>query len=204
MIAVAALAGYLIGSIPTADWLARLAGHDLRNSGTGNPGTANALGLAGPRVAMTILAIDAAKGAAAVLLGRVVAGDAGGLVAGFAAIAGQILNPWFRFRGGKGLGVSLGVVSMLFPFAVMILAPVIVIASRMLRSVAKGALVALAGFLIVGVVWWAADLPNLWGVRAGWQLATFTAAAAALIAPKFAMDVREAAAARPVAQAPAP
>ncbi len=197
MIALAAAAAYLIGSIPTADWLARLAGHDLRSSGTGNPGTANAMGLAGPRVALTILAIDTTKGALAVLLGRVLAGDTAGMAAVFAVIAGQILNPWFRFRGGKGLGVAFGAFIVAFPPPVGPLVPLIGAAVKLLGSAARGALVALAGLLVAGVLWGSFGWSTWWGVEAGAGLAVMVAAVVVLIVPKFALDVRrEMAAAR--------
>src|SRR5690606_27985836 len=51
VIAAALVVGYLVGSAPTADWLARRRGIDLRSTGSGNPGTNNALRTGGPRLA---------------------------------------------------------------------------------------------------------------------------------------------------------
>ncbi len=191
-VALAALAGYLAGSLPSADWVGRVVGLDLRRSGTRNPGTANAIGLGGFRVGLVVLAIDFAKGAAAVGAGRLLAGGGGGLVAGVAAVAAQIANPWYGFRGGKGLGVTGGVALAGWPVAFPVLAPLLVLASRVLRSSARGVVATLVAMVPVAAAWAVAGWPTWWGVRPGPGLLWFAAALAALLAPKFVRDaVRE-------------
>ncbi len=68
--------GYLVGTTPSADLAARLASGgtiDLRTSGSGNPGGANAYTLLGPRWGAAVIGADIAKGAVASFLGRAVA-----------------------------------------------------------------------------------------------------------------------------------
>lgn len=188
MIVVGAFAlGILIGSIPTADLVARLAGHDLRTSGSGNPGTANALAVAGKQVAVTVLLLDIAKGAAAVALGRMAGGDVVGVVSGLLAIAAQVANPWFGFRGGKGLAVAGGVNVAAWPVGFAVGVALAGIGAATLRSV-RGAIVALTGYLLVAVVWSFAGLDTAWGVAPDhvWWLA---AGVAAITLPKFVLSL---------------
>ena len=66
-------AGYLLGTLPSADVAARLATGaraDLRTEGSGNPGAANAMAVLGSRWGYGVLGADIGKGAAACLLGR--------------------------------------------------------------------------------------------------------------------------------------
>ncbi|MDP1807630.1 MAG: glycerol-3-phosphate acyltransferase, partial [Acidimicrobiales bacterium] len=100
-----AAAGYLIGTVPSADTAARIATGgqtDLRDAGTGNPGAVNAMHVQGPAWGWGIHAADAAKGALACAAGRRLAGATGAHVAGAAAVVGHCLPVWNGFRGGKG------------------------------------------------------------------------------------------------------
>lgn len=122
-LALALIAGYLIGSIPTANAIAGLFGIDLRSEGSGNPGANNARRLGGPGLSIAILSVEAAKGAAAVVAGVIFGGSPGMAAAGLAAATGNVYNVWYRFQGGKGLGITLGVLLVAWPLA---LPPVIV------------------------------------------------------------------------------
>ena len=76
---LAALLGYLLGSIPAALLVARRHGVDLRRTADGNPGAWNALEQLGPRRALPAFLGDGAKGFAAGLAGLALAGWWGGL-----------------------------------------------------------------------------------------------------------------------------
>lgn len=182
------LAGFAIGSIPSADAIGRMRGHDLRVAGSGNPGTANALRVGGPWTAALVLAIDLLKGATAAFAGGALAGDGGALAAGLAAVAGQILNPWFGFRGGKGLGVTAGMTLVVWPPGLVLVLPVVALAARLLRS-AGGALVGLLAYLIGTMGWAANDWPNWWGVVTDDRLVWTAIALVVLVAPKFVADI---------------
>jgi acyl phosphate:glycerol-3-phosphate acyltransferase len=110
---------YLIGSVPFALILARRLGTaDLRRIGSGNPGAANVLRTSGVRAGVTVMLLDAAKGAGSVILAQRF--DAGSLTAaaGLAAIIGHVFPVWLRFRGGKGVATACGVFSVLTPLAI--------------------------------------------------------------------------------------
>ncbi|MDR9428387.1 MAG: glycerol-3-phosphate 1-O-acyltransferase PlsY [Salibaculum sp.] len=101
--------GYLVGSVSAGLLMARLFGlGDLRRIGSGNIGATNVLRTGNKVAAALTLALDAGKGAIAVLLARAfVAGDAVQL-AGLAAFLGHCFPVWLRFRGGKGVATFLG------------------------------------------------------------------------------------------------
>lgn len=180
--------GYLIGTIPSADAIGRLRGHDLRASGSGNPGTANALRVGGPGTAAFVLLLDLGKGACAALAGGALAGDGGAVLAGVAAVAGQILNPWFRFSGGKGLGVTGGMTIVVWPVGILLVLPVVAIGAKLLRS-AGGALLGLAAYLAGTMLWAANDWPNWWGVATDDRLVWGAIGVVALATPKFVSDL---------------
>ena len=106
---VAALVGYLFGSIPWGLLLTRLAGKpDPRTVGSGNIGTTNVLRAGGKGLAAATLVLDAAKGAVPALIMAEWSGNAA-LIAGFFAVLGHNFPIWLKFRGGKGVATTLGV-----------------------------------------------------------------------------------------------
>jgi len=107
---LAALAGgYLLGSIPFGLLLTRLAGlGDIRNVGSGNIGATNVLRTGRKDLAALTLLLDAAKGAAAVLLGKLYGPDIA-VIAGFGALLGHLFPVWLKFNGGKGVATFLGI-----------------------------------------------------------------------------------------------
>ncbi len=122
---VAALAGYLLGSVPIADLVARRAGVDLRAVGDRNPGYWNAKEQLGGRRALPVLLGDTAKGALAGAAGVATAAltDAAWGV-GWVAVAGAMVGhgwPLFaRFRGGKSLLAFVGGMLVVTPLPALI------------------------------------------------------------------------------------
>ena len=107
---VAAVFGYLLGSVPFGLLLTRAAGlGDIRQVGSGNIGATNVLRTGRKGLALATLILDGAKGAVAVLAARILEmPEAIALVAGAAAILGHLFPVWLRFKGGKGVATSLG------------------------------------------------------------------------------------------------
>jgi glycerol-3-phosphate acyltransferase PlsY len=102
--------GYLLGSIPFGLLLTQAAGAgDIRKIGSGNIGATNVLRTGRRGLAAATLLLDAAKGAAAVLLARAYGGPEAALWAGFGAVLGHTLPVWLSFRGGKGVATGYGV-----------------------------------------------------------------------------------------------
>jgi glycerol-3-phosphate acyltransferase PlsY len=102
--------GYLLGSIPFGYLLTQAAGlGDIRTIGSGNIGATNVLRTGNRKLAAATLLLDGAKGAAAVLIVRDLAGDPAALWAGLGAVLGHMFPIWLRFQGGKGVATGYGV-----------------------------------------------------------------------------------------------
>jgi acyl phosphate:glycerol-3-phosphate acyltransferase len=140
---LAVLLGYLAGSVPFAFLLARRAGIDVRVVGSGNVGAANVMRASGVGRAIVVMALDVAKGAAAVALAQLTSGGAAlAAMTGTAAIVGHIYPVWLKFHGGKGVAVAAGVFAVLAPMATAIAAVMFVITVWATRYVSLGSLAA--------------------------------------------------------------
>ena len=118
--AVVAIIAYLIGSINFSVILSKkMAGFDVREKGSGNAGTTNMLRAVGKKAAAITLVCDILKGVVAILIamfiGNVVEEANKPLlvqIAGIAVILGHTFPIFFKFKGGKGVATSLGVLIM--------------------------------------------------------------------------------------------
>ena len=118
--AIVAIIAYLIGSINFSVILSKkMAGFDLRDKGSGNAGTTNVLRTVGKKAAIITLICDILKGVVAILIAilanKLVEGSNGALLvqfAGVAVILGHTFPIFFKFKGGKGVATSLGVLIM--------------------------------------------------------------------------------------------
>lgn len=120
---IALVLGYLLGSIPFGLLITRLAGKgDIRRIGSGNIGATNVLRTGSKKLAALTLLLDAAKGAAAVLIVAVVVGQEFVTYAAAAALIGHLYPVWLGFRGGKGVATLLGILIPLLPFAALLYA----------------------------------------------------------------------------------
>lgn len=119
--ALLSVAGFLIGSIPTGLIIAKGLGTDPRKAGSGNIGATNVLRTTGKLPALFTLAGDMAKGIAAVLLARYFeAGSVQEGIVGIMSVLGHNFSIFLRFRGGKGVATSLGVLIVYSPVAGLI------------------------------------------------------------------------------------
>lgn len=156
-----AAVGYLLGSFPSGLIISRTRGLDIRKYGSGNIGATNVLRVLGKRSGYLVFGLDALKGFAAVRIAFALALAAGpaiterelvGIAGGLACILGHMFPVWLRFRGGKGVATSAGVLLGLMPLAVVSVFAVWVILFRFSRyvSIASiGAAVALPFFVVL-------------------------------------------------------
>ncbi|WP_172326866.1 glycerol-3-phosphate 1-O-acyltransferase PlsY [Mangrovicoccus sp. HB161399] len=106
---LAALCGYLLGSVPFGIVMARLFGlGDLRKIGSGNIGATNVLRTGSKPAAFLTLVLDAGKAAAAALIARAIWGEDAAQIAGAAAFLGHCFPVYLKFKGGKGVATFLG------------------------------------------------------------------------------------------------
>ena len=120
--AALALGAYLIGSFPSGYIVGRIKGVDLRTVGSGNIGATNALRILGKKLGYLVFAADFLKGLLAVKIGFAVGSHfppehaiLGGIIAAVFAMIGHIFPVWLRFKGGKGIATSGGIMIALFP-----------------------------------------------------------------------------------------
>lgn len=110
IIVMAAVGGYLLGSVPFGLVLCKLAGlGDIRSIGSGNIGATNVLRTGNKPLAAATLILDSGKGAIAALLAHFTLGVEAGLAAGLLAVVGHNFPVWLGFKGGKGVATTLGV-----------------------------------------------------------------------------------------------
>lgn len=158
---LAAIVGYLLGSFPSGLIVSRTRGIDIREHGSGNIGATNVLRVLGKKWGYLVFGLDALKGFAAVRIAfaialasspRIARPELVGITGGLACILGHTFSVWLRFRGGKGVATSAGVLLGLMPLAVVSVFAVWLIVFRVTRyvSVASiGAAAALPFFVLL-------------------------------------------------------
>jgi len=141
-------AAFFLGGVPFAYLLVRVALRtDVRAHGSGNAGATNASRLFPARwqpfVFLLIFALDAGKGylAASVLPGLFDLPEYAPALAGLAAALGHAYSPFLRWRGGKSVAVSVGILFALEPLATAIAAGSFFVTYGFTRVVALGSLV---------------------------------------------------------------
>ncbi|HMM12091.1 MAG TPA: glycerol-3-phosphate 1-O-acyltransferase PlsY [Bacteroidales bacterium] len=147
------LAGYLLGSIPTAVWVGKwFYGVDVRKRGSGNAGATNTIRVLGVKAGIPVIIVDVLKGYVAVALCDTLA-RAGGLaevppalsiLTAGAAVIGHTLPLFAGFRGGKGVATLLGTGIGLFPVASWLAVLVFIVILLVSRYVSLSSM--LAGF----------------------------------------------------------
>ena len=169
LVGVAVGAGYLLGTFPTAAIVAKRASGgtvDLRESGTGNPGSANALKVLGARAGAAALVGDVGKGTLACAVGGVIAGPPGAHLAGTAAVAGHCYPVWNGFDGGKGVATSVGQCLVTFPAYFPIsagIAAATASSQRWRQRAFAATVVSSLCWTLGSMIWWRRNLANLWG-----------------------------------------
>ena len=125
--ALAVTIGYILGSCPNGLLISRARGIDIRQHGSGNIGATNVLRVLGKRWGYFVFFLDAFKGYLAVELAFLLVSTSPqmtrpelvGIAGGLACILGHTFPIWLRFRGGKGVATSAGVLLGLMPVAVL-------------------------------------------------------------------------------------
>jgi glycerol-3-phosphate acyltransferase PlsY len=185
----AAVAGYLIGTFPTADLVTRLATRgavDIRATGSGNPGGFNTMQSVGTAWGVVVIVVDLVKGVAAALVGWAIAGVPGAYAGATAGIAGHILPVWSHFRGGKGVATSAGALLVVFPIFFPVDTVALAGGALGLRNAERAIWVVGPLWVVSAFVWWLAALPNLWGPEPTVGLPIFAVVSAGLVLWKFA------------------
>ena len=145
MLSLLVLAAYLLGAIPNGLLIARLKGIDLQKVGSGNIGATNVFRCVGKGWGIAAFVLDAVKGFVPAFCFPMLVPDAPnwlGLACGVAAVAGHNWPIWLKFKGGKGVSTSAGMLLGIAPAAVGIGFLVFAVTVALTRFVSLGSILA--------------------------------------------------------------
>ena len=119
-IVISVIIGYLMGNINFAVIITRLNKKNIKEMGSGNPGTMNMLRNMGAKWGALTLIGDAAKSAIPSLIGNALVGPIGMYAAGLASVVGHVYPVSMGFKGGKGVACAIGFFLVASPITALI------------------------------------------------------------------------------------
>ncbi|SRR5579871_3390832 len=146
------LAAYLLGSIPFGYLLVKwVKGIDVRTQGSGNIGMTNVWRVAGAGWGIATLALDISKGVLAVWLAQHFdpTDDLLEVGCGLAALIGNVFSVFLKFKGGKGIGISIGVFFFLLPPESTVGLVLFILAVLATRMISVGSLLGVTGMALM-------------------------------------------------------
>jgi glycerol-3-phosphate acyltransferase PlsY len=156
---ISMVSAYLLGSIPTAVWIGMTYyGIDPREHGSKNAGATNTFRVLGKKPGILVLFIDIIKGAVAACVPYALIDDPIlyrdvlinlQILAAISAVFGHIFPVFARFKGGKGVATSLGVIIGIQPLAALMCLMVFIIVFVSSKYVSLGAISAAVCFPFV-------------------------------------------------------
>ena len=147
----AGLIAYFIGSFPTGYLFGRFNGIDLRKVGSGNVGATNVTRVLGKKFGYPVFLIDFCKGLVPVFLAGAIANRCGLTsfatdiciaIAGIFSVIGHSYPVWLRFKGGKGVATSLGVIFGISWIAALIMCAAWIVMFKVTRYVSVASIAA--------------------------------------------------------------
>lgn len=162
------LISYLLGSIPSGFLAGKARGIDIRQTGSGNIGATNVFRILGKQAGTAVLLTDALKGWLAVsVVAELIALGLGPplttletapgrhglqLAAGIAAILGHNYTCWLRFKGGKGIATTAGVLIAWLPLPFLVVLGVWIVVFALGRYVSLASIA--AALALPFATWW--------------------------------------------------
>lgn len=184
---ITAVVSYFLGSIPSGYLAGKMRGVDIRQAGSGNIGATNVFRILGKKAGTAVLLADALKGWLAVgLVAQFVTlgfaqpnmtSEAAPsrhvleLIAGISAILGHNYTCWLRFKGGKGIATTGGVLIAWLPVPFLIVLGVWIVVFAISRYVSLASV--LTALALPFVTWW-------WSGRTSMIVVTFLLSAMAI------------------------
>jgi glycerol-3-phosphate acyltransferase PlsY len=138
--------GYLLGSLNSSLLVGKAYGVDVRNHGSGNAGATNTLRTLGKKAAVFVILGDALKGILACIIGNLILGYDGLMVAGIGSIVGHNWPVYFKFKGGKGVLTSFAVALMIDWKVALVLFAIFVVIVTISRYISLGSVISAALF----------------------------------------------------------
>jgi acyl phosphate:glycerol-3-phosphate acyltransferase len=205
---------YLLGSIPSGLLISLSRGIDIRKHGSGNIGATNVWRIMGKGWGTLAFLCDALKGWFAAVAGiwvlthfpvvthdtanpqiirtvtRWLSPEYGGIAAAIGCILGHNFPVWLRFKGGKGVATSLGVIFGMMPLAALTIFAIWGIVFKVSRYVSLASITAAISLPVVVVVlmsWWPR---HAWGAVNGWGNFYFAVAATFLLIKRHTPNIQ--------------
>lgn len=162
---------YLVGSVSGAYILSRVFFHkDIRDEGSGNAGTTNAVRVMGKKLGYTTFAIDVLKGVVAMALLAPMLDESIRLFAALFVVLGHDFPFYLGFRGGKGIATSFGAWTALQPLWGGLAAIAGVIAAKVTKYVSVGSLTFLSLSSAAMLIKYGSIGYNRWAILALWLM----------------------------------
>ncbi len=144
------IVGYIVGSILFGDILSRLKGVDIRKIGSGNVGATNVKRALGKKYGFLVFILDMLKGFLPVLASKYAYIDDWELIlVSLAPVLGHIFPVFYKFRGGKGVATSFGVLLAISPTAALICFVIWITVLYLSKYVSLASMVAVFSSIIV-------------------------------------------------------
>ena len=176
-----AIAAYLLGSIPTGFLVGKAKGIDIRTVGSGNIGATNVFRVVGKPAGIFVLVFDGLKGyAACAWLPDLVMGyvtekhgassfgphfhDILRITGGVSALLGHNYTCWLKFKGGKGIATSAGVLAALVPLAFITILLIWIVVFALSRYVSLASIA--AAVALPFAAWFTRNSATIVGVTA--------------------------------------
>ncbi len=146
---IVAVIAYLYGSIPWGLLIARTRGVDIRKHGSGNIGATNVRRVMGKGWGRLCFLLDFFKGVLPVLVVKILAregiipnwGDLSIILAALGSVAGHNWSIYLKFKGGKGIATTMGMLLIIAPWSLLIFALTWVIVFYLFRYVSLASII---------------------------------------------------------------
>lgn len=144
---------YLLGNLSFAFILGKVLMHkDVREYGSGNSGATNAIRAFGAKIGVMAFVGDLLKGVVSVLIGKSLCGATGAYLAGAFVIIGHNWPVFLKFKGGKGVAASIGVMLIISPKISLVCFVIGFCLAFFTRMVSLGSITGMALAPIVAVI----------------------------------------------------
>lgn len=148
---IAVVIAYLIGNISPSIIIAKARGIDIREKGSGNAGTTNALRVMGNKAGLATLVIDILKGTIAVMFGALLAGSIGEMWCLVAVFCGHVWPAFYGFRGGKGVATAFGALLALNSLMALLTLGIVIVVVLITKRMSAGSIVGAICFSIISI-----------------------------------------------------
>jgi glycerol-3-phosphate acyltransferase PlsY len=210
VVALIVVVSYLLGTIPSGLLLSKSQGIDIRELGSKNIGATNVWRTMGKKWGVLAFFCDTFKGWLAVIIGVSIAAhfgvtishphghtevkylpaDYAGIAAALGCILGHNFPVWLRFKGGKGVATSLGVIIGMMPLVSLIIFAVWAVVLKLSRYVSLASLVASLSLPIAVIALMFFGPAQGWAAVHGWGNFYFGVAAALMVFKRHTANIK--------------